>query len=285
MNYIEHSAKGSTWTKKNHKYIRKEGNRYIYDDDYKKEVRQRNFFKGRKLVRKNAFNGEIEQSGNAKERSFRRRSLAESRKFFKDAQDSHNKFIEDADRSNKEFINQTNKDHYNFLKSVDDNYYKAVKQARKFEDPKAWTSLLKQAKKMNLQTLEMVSKEYTDNSLKGRLAKRKISKLKKQLNSKKMNRMTGILSRVASKYMKIQNKFYVNRLDKMRKQAKASANAQHKEFIAQTKADHEKWKKEANKSQEKWYKNGLKERSDWAHSPSNSTVTTNNLLKSTRKKK
>lgn len=30
MNYIEHSAKGSTWTKKNHKYIRKEGNRYIY---------------------------------------------------------------------------------------------------------------------------------------------------------------------------------------------------------------------------------------------------------------
>lgn len=30
MDYIEHSAKGSTWTKKNHKYIRKEGNRYIY---------------------------------------------------------------------------------------------------------------------------------------------------------------------------------------------------------------------------------------------------------------
>ena len=31
--YIEHSAEGSTWTKKNHKYIRKEGNRYIYPKD------------------------------------------------------------------------------------------------------------------------------------------------------------------------------------------------------------------------------------------------------------
>lgn len=32
---IYHSAEGSTWTKKNHKYIRKEGNRYIYPDDVK----------------------------------------------------------------------------------------------------------------------------------------------------------------------------------------------------------------------------------------------------------
>lgn len=34
-NYVEHSAKGSTWTKKDHKYIRKEGDRYIYPDDFK----------------------------------------------------------------------------------------------------------------------------------------------------------------------------------------------------------------------------------------------------------
>ena len=35
-NNIEHSALGSHWTKKNHKYIRKEGNRYIYPEDLKK---------------------------------------------------------------------------------------------------------------------------------------------------------------------------------------------------------------------------------------------------------
>ena len=34
-NGIYHSAEGSTWTKKNHKYIRKEGNRYIYPEDVK----------------------------------------------------------------------------------------------------------------------------------------------------------------------------------------------------------------------------------------------------------
>lgn len=33
---FQHSAEGSTWTKKNHKYIRKEGNRYIYPEDLKK---------------------------------------------------------------------------------------------------------------------------------------------------------------------------------------------------------------------------------------------------------
>ena len=33
---FQHSAEGSTWTKKNHKYIRKEGNRYIYPKDLKK---------------------------------------------------------------------------------------------------------------------------------------------------------------------------------------------------------------------------------------------------------
>jgi hypothetical protein len=30
---LQHSAEGTHWTKKNHKYIRKEGNRYIYADD------------------------------------------------------------------------------------------------------------------------------------------------------------------------------------------------------------------------------------------------------------
>lgn len=32
---LYHSAEGSTWTKKDHKYIRKEGNKYIYADDSK----------------------------------------------------------------------------------------------------------------------------------------------------------------------------------------------------------------------------------------------------------
>lgn len=29
---LQHSAKGTTWSKKDHKYIRKEGDKYIYDE-------------------------------------------------------------------------------------------------------------------------------------------------------------------------------------------------------------------------------------------------------------
>lgn len=36
---LSHSAEGSTWSKKNHKYIRKEGNRYIYPEDVQKGSR------------------------------------------------------------------------------------------------------------------------------------------------------------------------------------------------------------------------------------------------------
>lgn len=36
MSGFYHSAEGSHWTKKNHKYIRKEGNRYIYPEDLKR---------------------------------------------------------------------------------------------------------------------------------------------------------------------------------------------------------------------------------------------------------
>ena len=36
--YLAHSAKGTTW--KNHKYIRKEGNRYIYDPKDKKKFEE-----------------------------------------------------------------------------------------------------------------------------------------------------------------------------------------------------------------------------------------------------
>lgn len=37
MENIQHSAEGTTWSKKNHKYIRKEGNRYIYETDTSKK--------------------------------------------------------------------------------------------------------------------------------------------------------------------------------------------------------------------------------------------------------
>ena len=37
---LRHSAEGSTWTKKNHKYIRKEGNRYIYPEDVASNLRR-----------------------------------------------------------------------------------------------------------------------------------------------------------------------------------------------------------------------------------------------------
>lgn len=36
-----HSAKGTTWSSSNHKYIRKEGNRYIYPDDMKSSSKPR----------------------------------------------------------------------------------------------------------------------------------------------------------------------------------------------------------------------------------------------------
>ena len=32
--YIQHSAKGTSWTKKDHKYIRKDGKKYIYKESY-----------------------------------------------------------------------------------------------------------------------------------------------------------------------------------------------------------------------------------------------------------
>lgn len=32
--FIQHSAKGTSWTKKDHKYIRKEGKKYIYKESY-----------------------------------------------------------------------------------------------------------------------------------------------------------------------------------------------------------------------------------------------------------
>lgn len=38
---LQHSAKGSTWTKKNHKYLRKEGNRYIYPEDVQSQLSQK----------------------------------------------------------------------------------------------------------------------------------------------------------------------------------------------------------------------------------------------------
>lgn len=38
---LYHSAEGSHWTKKNHKYIRKEGNRYIYPEDVNKGSKTR----------------------------------------------------------------------------------------------------------------------------------------------------------------------------------------------------------------------------------------------------
>lgn len=33
--YLAHSAKGTSWQKKDHKYVKKEGNRYFYDIDNK----------------------------------------------------------------------------------------------------------------------------------------------------------------------------------------------------------------------------------------------------------
>lgn len=39
MASLLHSAEGSTWKKRNHKYIRKEGNRYIYPEDLQKTRR------------------------------------------------------------------------------------------------------------------------------------------------------------------------------------------------------------------------------------------------------
>lgn len=32
-NYLIHSAKGTHWTKDNHKYVRKDGNKYVYKSD------------------------------------------------------------------------------------------------------------------------------------------------------------------------------------------------------------------------------------------------------------
>ncbi len=59
MNGFYHSAEGSHWTKKNHKYIRKEGNRYIYPED----------IKGQSLSRPNSSNAYANQTHLANRRA------------------------------------------------------------------------------------------------------------------------------------------------------------------------------------------------------------------------
>lgn len=64
-NSFHHSAEGSHWTKKNHKYIRKEGNRYIYPEDIKRSAATytQNSPNYRQLSKQHA-NREAAKSGN-----------------------------------------------------------------------------------------------------------------------------------------------------------------------------------------------------------------------------
>lgn len=77
-NRLIHSAEGTTWVKKNHKYIRKEGNNYIYPEDLAAENDYRDFtdikdaIKGRKSLetnKSNKYSGQVSDKGsvNAKE--------------------------------------------------------------------------------------------------------------------------------------------------------------------------------------------------------------------------
>ena len=51
MNNLTHSAEGTTWSKKNHKYIRKEGNRYIYEDSVTKTKTARDILGDKGITR------------------------------------------------------------------------------------------------------------------------------------------------------------------------------------------------------------------------------------------
>lgn len=51
MGNIQHSAEGTTWSKKNHKYIRKEGNRYIYETNTAKNKTAREILSDKGITR------------------------------------------------------------------------------------------------------------------------------------------------------------------------------------------------------------------------------------------
>lgn len=42
--YLAHSAKGTTWSKKDHKYVRKDGDRYIYETEGKEDTGEAKHF-------------------------------------------------------------------------------------------------------------------------------------------------------------------------------------------------------------------------------------------------
>lgn len=211
-----HSAKGSHWTKKNHKYIRKEGNRYIYDNDGSGIT----VGIGHKLVKKNPVTGEREKSYNTNVRQMKRKSVIERNKIRKDSEEKHAKFISDTKRN-----------HYNFLKGIDDDYYKSVNSAKKMENPEELKKEFNQSKKLVNKTLDMAAKEIVDDSLKSKIAKKRISDTKKLLNSKLFDKMTDFLSKIGSKLIKEQNKSYIKKLDKERKEFKKQSNDSHQKFI------------------------------------------------------
>ena len=60
---LYHSAEGSHWTKKNHKYIRKEGNRYIYPEDLQKSAVNKQGSKNYKQLSEQHANRQAAKSG------------------------------------------------------------------------------------------------------------------------------------------------------------------------------------------------------------------------------
>lgn len=218
--YIEHSAKGTHWTKKNHKYTRKVGNQYFYD---KQDTKQRNFLKGRKLVKRDPFTNQISKSTN-------RQMESSQRKFNIDSRNMHNQYTKNANSMIDEAIKEANNSTYNTLQSVDKQHRTMINLMRKgISDPKVIR------KGFNI-CRNMLNKEIDSNvkNSKG-LQKMTLSKAKKMLNSKKMDKLMDFVSRRSAK----NSKKYANRFEKISskiiKSYKKSVADQHKQYITDLK--------------------------------------------------
>lgn len=240
--YIEHSSKGTTWTKKKHKYIRKEGNRYIYPS---KSVSS---FHGGKYIKKNA-DGSIDRSTNERFGRIGRRSAQKEAKFYREVTKDHIESTKRKDEADKKHIRALQEQQYKALKSADDLYYKSRNESKAMENPKYIKSEFMKARKEWNKLADTTEKELLkETSREARAGKRKIKVARKMINSKMFDKITDMLSRIGSNMVKANNKKYLKELKDKNDKYKATINKNYKEHIDYVKKANKDYKKFSNDS-------------------------------------
>jgi len=197
MNELYHA---SGWTKKNHKYIRKEGNRYIYPSDMKRP-------KMRKLVDRSLIDGKLERGAVSSHNNFRSRARKNTRKFYRE-----------ADKQFDDYIKKTNDMTYDHLKESDDQFYKHLDNIKKQEDPKFLKRLLKTGiNRMPVSKAKTLLSSKLFDKVTDILAKRGADLVKAR-------------NKVYIKYATKQHKKHKQDVAKQHKESLTSAKKQHNEW-------------------------------------------------------